>query len=683
MRFTVTLVLATLICALALFAQGAEAGPQPNDRSGSLAFVVGTDNIVLMHTDGSHRESFLSGTKPRWSPDGKLLAYQDGTHVRVIGADTSNDHVVTTGSDPSWTPDGHLLVSYLGDIILVPVAGSPTVNLTNTDGVDETEPAASPDGAYIAYTSNQDTSADPLTPTPGLHDNLWIMDANGDNPHLLYEANPDEYGGHPSWAPDSHRLAFINNFDVWTVPPNGNNPTAVTNDDPAQSFPAWSADGKFIAYAESAAGTIADGSVSSEIWTIDADNSTRRNLTNDAGAHDTMPDWQPWLVQTGRLAFVDQDTNRSFAFADADGKHFHNSLDGPNDDIRDVDYSPNGILISVVQNTNLHFFDSFGESTDFLLASPEGPASVAWFPDSQHLIVGTAAGELYDVSPSALNQGTNLTNTPDVFELSPAVSPDGLRIAFLTDQTPGSDPPTHGNSLGLWTMDFSGLDRQFVAPLQIAAGSLSFFGGNQIVWSPDGSKLAYISAADIWTVQPNGDNATNLTDDALLQNDVSWSPDGQLIAFDQTANSSFDSAIWMIDPVTHHRSRYSPTGDPILFPVWQTIWGVNSDKYYVIGDNLCSGKAGLPDLLATLKELADIPLKHQPGCPWLGEHAVTSLGNDAIWGDTDCSGSLGTDDVINGLEYALEIGAYSPEAQPVGFSECPPIGSYLQWIPTG
>jgi hypothetical protein len=232
-------------------------------------------------------------------------------------------------------------------------------------------------------------------------------------------------------------------------------------------------------------------------------------------------------------------------------------------------------------------------------------------------------------------------------------------------------------------MDFDGLDRQFVTTVQVAAGSISFFRGNQIAWSPDGSKLAYISGADIWTVEPNGDNATNLTDDALLQSGVSWSLDGQLIAFDQTASSSFGSTIWTIDPVSHHRTRFSPTDDSITLPVWQTIWGVNSDKYYVIGDNLCSGKAGLPDLLATLKELADIPGIHQPGCPWLSEQAVTSLGNDAIWGDTDCSGSLGTDDVIDGLEYALEIGAYFPKAQPVGFSGCPPIGSYLQWIPTG
>jgi Tol biopolymer transport system component len=676
----VTLVLAGVVCALALFAQGAEAGPNANNRSGSLAFVNGTDDITLMHTDGSHRESFLSRTDPNWSPDGQLLAYRDGMDVRVIGADGSNDRVVTPGSDPSWTPDSQLLVSYLGDILRVPLAGSPNVNLTNTAGVEETEPAASPDGSYIAYTSNQDTSADPLTPTPGLYNNLWIMEANGDNPHLLYEANPDEYGGHPSWAPDSHRLAFINDLDVWTVPPNGNNPTNVTNDDPAQSFPAWSWDGELIAYAQSAPGTIADGSTASEIWTIDPDSITRRNLTNDAGAHDTMPDWQPWLVQTGRLAFVDEDSQRSIAFADADGKHFHNSFGGSNDDIQDMDYAPNGTLISVVRNASLEFYDSLGESAGFLLGYPADPASAAWFPDSQHMVEGTLPGELYDVSP--IGGGIDLTNTMNVYEFAPAVSPDGLRIAFLTDQAVGSDPPTAGPSLGLWTMDFDGLDRQFVTTVQVTPGLFTFFHGNQIVWSPNGTKLAYISSSDVWTVEPNGDNATNLTDDALIQSDVSWSPDGQLIAFDQIASSAFDSTIWTIDPVNHHRTRFSPTDDSIILPVWQPIWGVNSDKYYVIGDNLCSGKAGLPDLLATLKALANIPSKHQPGCPWLGEHALTSLGNEAIWGDTDCSDSLGPDDVIDGLQYALEMGPYTPETQPAGFTGCPPIGSYLQWIPT-
>jgi hypothetical protein len=168
---------------------------------------------------------------------------------------------------------------------------------------------------------------------------------------------------------------------------------------------------------------LADDVTPSEIWTIDGDSRTRVNLMHDAQAHDTMPDWQPWHVQNGSLAFIDEDGERSIAFADADGKHFHNSFNGFDDVIQDMDYSPNGTLISIVRNGSLEFYDSLGESAGFLLGYPIDPAAAAWFPDSQHMVVATTAREMYDVSPS--DHGTNLTNTA-VYEI--AVSPDGLRI---------------------------------------------------------------------------------------------------------------------------------------------------------------------------------------------------------------------------------------------------------------
>ncbi len=683
MRSIVTLALAMVICALALLAHGAEAGVPTTytnyfHRNGSLAIVDGDNGIVLMHTDGSHRESFRDGKAPVWSPDGEMLAYEDGMDIRVVNADGSNDHLVTLGTDPSWTPDGQLVFSYVGDIMKVPLAGSPIVNLTNTDTVDETQPAASPDGRYIAYTSDEDTMPDELVATiVGPFENLWIMQANGDDPHLLYESNPGEYGGNPAWAPDSHRIAFATGNDIWTVPPNGNNPTNLTNDDPVQSFPAWSSDGTLIAYAQSPAIVVFGGAPLSEIWTIDTDSSTRTNLTNDAGAHDTMPDWQPWFVQNGQLAFINDD-QAELVFADADGKHYRSTRHQANF-VSDVDFSPDATFISTIEDNFADFYDSFGQDTNFLIATPDHSSAVAWFPDSKHIVVATDAGEMYDVSPGDL--GANLTNTDDVYEFAPAVSPDGKRIAFLTNQIEGSDPPTAGATLAVWTMDFSGLDRQYVTPVPLSIITAGLFEGNQIAWSPDGNTLAYVSDHDIWTVGPHGSNPTNLTNDSLIQSHVVWSPDGKLIAFDQTANSSSTSSIWTIDPDTRHRTRFEPVEDSLLFPAWQPIWGTHSDNYYVIGDNDCSGKAGAASVLTTLKWLADIPGTHQPGCPWLGEHALTSLGEESTWGDTDCSGVVDAEDVLYGLEYILDTVSDISQPLPMGFNECPPIGAYLEWIP--
>ncbi len=696
MRPAVTFALTAVVLALGVFAHGAlAASPNPisPSRNGSLAFVDGANGIDLMHVDGRDREPLLEngGTSPVWSPDGTQIAYVLGSNVRAVKANGSNDHVVTAGRDPSWTPAGDLLVSSGGDIVRVPTSG-PVVNLTNTPAVIETEPAEAPDGSNIAFTSNEDTNADPNNPTAGPDNNLWIMDANGGNYRLLYESNPGEYGGHPKWAPDSSRIAFISNADVWTTPPDGNNETNVTNDAAAQSFPAWSPDGKLIAYSQSPAAPLADDVTRSEIWTIDVDSRTRVNLTHDAQAHDTIPDWQPWHVQNGRLAFI---SNSAVWTMDSDGTHRRDLIPAQTPavttSLRDVQWSATGTLVAVVTGDGFIFVvDALGQPSLSNQYSADKALSVSWFPGDQGIAFGgsdqalnSTDQEIYSMAKGS-NNPVDLTNTPNIDELWPVVSPDGSTIAFISDQQPFSDPPTPGTSNGIWTMDSDGNNRKFVTTLQ-SQSFISTIEGHPLSWSPDGSQLAYSNGLDVWTIGANGSNPRNLTNDALFQFDVSWSPDGKLIAFDQgTLGGSFD--IWSIDPQSGHRTRVSQSTDNAdAIPAWQPLWAPGSDSYFPWGDNNCSGKPQPSSLLPTLQSIAGLNVSHVPGCPWIGESGITATNIPTVWGDTDCSTKLDAGDIIAGLQYALEIGPYLPsDSQPAGnIRFCPPVGIYSQWIPTG
>ena len=111
----------------------------------------------------------------------------------------------------------------------------------------------------------------------------------------------------PRFSPDGTRIAYAENvggngFDILTIGADGSNPTRVTTGPYWEFEPTWSPDGKQIAYSESS---------SEDIFVVNADGSSPRDVTNSARSDDEEPFWTARGLYfrgtpsgTGQLEFI-------------------------------------------------------------------------------------------------------------------------------------------------------------------------------------------------------------------------------------------------------------------------------------------------------------------------------------------------------------------------------------------
>ncbi|NBC66007.1 MAG: peptidase S41 [Bacteroidetes bacterium] len=119
---------------------------------------------------------------------------------------------------PSLTPDADTIIfSYETDLWKVPAEGGTATRLTAMDGI-ETRPSVSPDGRWIAFSSNQYGNYD-----------LYVMPIDGGEvTQLTYHQSRDEVEG---WSWDSETIYFTSNrenrFSSWKISREGGTPARV------------------------------------------------------------------------------------------------------------------------------------------------------------------------------------------------------------------------------------------------------------------------------------------------------------------------------------------------------------------------------------------------------------------------------------------------------------------------
>jgi Tol biopolymer transport system component len=104
---------------------------------------------------------------------------------------------------PAMAPDGRQVAfAALGDLYLMPIGGAPR-NLTDDAALD-TDPAWSPDGRYLAWSSDRAGST--------LLD-LWIYDTQSGTMRQLTREPTSAMA--PAWSPDGRSIAFLDVDGIW------------------------------------------------------------------------------------------------------------------------------------------------------------------------------------------------------------------------------------------------------------------------------------------------------------------------------------------------------------------------------------------------------------------------------------------------------------------------------------
>jgi len=146
--------------------------------------------------------------------------------------------------DPAWSPDGQYLAFSSrrdGNWELYVLSSHGLARLTDDLAYDGL-PDWSPDGRYLAFVSSRAGDLD-----------IWLADIRGESvPELenLRNLTPDVPAGDfaPAWSPDGRWIAFSSwregDKDIFLVSPSGNKTVQLTSDEADEDSPVWSADGQ-------------------------------------------------------------------------------------------------------------------------------------------------------------------------------------------------------------------------------------------------------------------------------------------------------------------------------------------------------------------------------------------------------------------------------------------------------
>ncbi len=374
----------------------------------------------------------------------------------------------------------------------------------------------------------------------------------------------------PAFSPDSNQIAFTwdggngENLDLYVKIIGAGTPLRLTTNPAEDISPAWSPDGRYLAFIRRSAGE-------NGIFIVPALGGAERKL-GQTGPNLSSQAWSQcrlsWSPDGKFMALADraspQDRHAIFLLSvEDDEKQQLTSPPGSSYDDFPA-FSPDGQTLAFIRTNGLSSADLYlismqGEELRRLTTDERRVHSLAWTADNREIVFSSNRGGGFSLWRVAVSGGTpERVAATGQNAYSPAISRQGNRLAYNVSFLDSN----------IWRLDRASAAGRQNLPTKLISSTRQDYSPQ---FSPDGKKIVFASdrsgSDEIWVCESDGSHPAQLTFfDGSANGTPRWSPDSRQIVFDARPAGNADIYVMSAEGGKPRPLTLEPSHD--VLPSW-------------------------------------------------------------------------------------------------------------------